>query len=108
MGSKVTQAGYHLGREPGNKGNTYEQMAAFMHRLAVNRVVDAGTVQGMSAADLEGVPGPVGPAGADGDTITLYKVEASTIAGTTRWWVPTENVRTHLRCVPGSSGPSPL
>ena len=31
---------------------TREQMAAFMHRLAENRVVDAGTVDGMDASDL--------------------------------------------------------
>ncbi len=54
---------------------TREQMAAFMHRLAMNRVVDAGTVEGYTAAELMasgGTPGPVGPegpagpAGADG------------------------------------------
>lgn len=33
---------------------TREQMAAFMHRLADNQVVDAGTVQGMTAAQLKG------------------------------------------------------
>lgn len=31
-----------------------ETMAAFMHRLAVNRVVDAGTLQGLTAAELSG------------------------------------------------------
>lgn len=62
---------------------TREQMAAFMHRLAVNRVVDAGTVEGMTAAELKGETGPAGPAGpagADGDTVTFYRVEASTVA----------------------------
>lgn len=33
---------------------TREQMAAFMHRLSVNRVVDAGTLQGFTAAQLGG------------------------------------------------------
>ncbi len=56
---------------------TREEVAAFMHRLAVNRVVDAGTVGGMTAAELTGPAGPPGPAG--GDTITFYKVEASTV-----------------------------
>jgi hypothetical protein len=32
---------------------TRGQMAAFMHRLATKKVVDAGTVQGSSAADLK-------------------------------------------------------
>jgi len=48
---------------------TREQMAAFMHRLAVNQVVDAATVEGMTAAELKGQTGdtgPAGPAGADG------------------------------------------
>ena len=31
-----------------------ETMAAFMHRLAVNQVVDAGTLQGKTAAELSG------------------------------------------------------
>jgi len=43
-----------------------EQMAAFMHRLATNRVVDAGTVEGMTAAELKGQTGDTGPAGAAG------------------------------------------
>jgi hypothetical protein len=34
-----------------------EQMAAFMHRLASNRVVDAGTVEGLTAAELKGKDG---------------------------------------------------
>ncbi len=45
---------------------TREQMAAFMHRLASNRVVDAATVEGMTAAQLKGQTGDIGPAGADG------------------------------------------
>jgi hypothetical protein len=51
---------------------TREQMAAFMHRLATSRAVDAGTVEGMTAADLKGQKGDkgdtgaTGPAGADG------------------------------------------
>ena len=59
---------------------TREQMAAFMHRLAANQVVDAATVGGKTAAELTGVPGPAGPPGAAGDQITFYKVEASTVA----------------------------
>lgn len=42
---------------------TRAQMAAFMHRLAVNRVVDAATVEGLTAEDRvgqQGVPGPPG------------------------------------------------
>ena len=31
---------------------TREQMAAFLHRLAANQVVDAGTLQGQTAAEL--------------------------------------------------------
>jgi hypothetical protein len=31
---------------------TREQMAAFMHRLAINQVVDAGSLEGHTAADL--------------------------------------------------------
>ncbi len=57
---------------------TRQQMAAFMHRLAANRVVDAGTVEGMTAAELKGQTGDTGPAGADGDTITFYTVDAPT------------------------------
>ncbi len=45
---------------------TREQMSAFMHRIAVNQVVDAGTVEGMTAAELKGQTGDTGPAGADG------------------------------------------
>ena len=56
---------------------TREQMTAFLHRLAVNRVVDAGTVGGKTAAELTGPAGPPGPAG--GDTVTFYKVDASTV-----------------------------
>lgn len=48
---------------------TRGQMAAFMHRLATSRVVDANTVEGMAAADLmTGEPGPAGPQGDKGDT----------------------------------------
>ena len=48
---------------------TRQQMAAFMHRLALLRVVDAGSVQGLTAAELQGQAGPQGqqgPPGADG------------------------------------------
>ena len=47
---------------------TRQQMSAFMHRLAVNQVVDAGTVEGLTAAELEGQKGDTGPAGPQGDT----------------------------------------
>jgi len=49
---------------------TRETMSAFMHRLGVNQVVDAGTVQGYTAAELmtgaEGPAGPEGPTGPEG------------------------------------------
>ena len=49
---------------------TRETMSAFMHRLGVNRVVDASTVQGYTAAELmtgaEGPAGPEGPTGPEG------------------------------------------
>ena len=51
------------------QGVTREAMAAFLHRLAVNQVVDAATVQGLTPSDLqgqEGPPGPVGPQGPQG------------------------------------------
>jgi hypothetical protein len=41
---------------------TRAQMAAFMHRLAVNRVVDAGTIGGLTADDLKGEKGDPGSA----------------------------------------------
>ncbi len=50
---------------PGNEV-TREQMAAFMRRLAENRVVDAGTVEGLTAAELMGQTGPAGPTGPKG------------------------------------------
>ena len=55
---------------------TREQMAAFMHRLAANQVVDAATVEGMSAADLVGQTGPTGPAGPAGPSgvTDVYRV----------------------------------
>ena len=62
---------------------TREQMAAFMHRLAANQVVDAATVEGMSAADLVGQTGPTGPAGPAGPSgvTDVYRVsEYFTIA----------------------------
>lgn len=52
---------------------TREQMAAFMHRLATNQVVDAATVEGMSASDLVGQTGPAGPAGPPG-VANVYRV----------------------------------
>jgi len=50
---------------------TREQMAAFMHRLAIGRNVDAATVEGMTASDLVGQTGPAGltgPTGPSGPT----------------------------------------
>jgi hypothetical protein len=64
---------------------TREQMAAFMHRLALSQAVDAGTVQGFTAVDLQGQTGPAGPkgpqgpAGADGvDGIGSYYLVTGT------------------------------
>jgi hypothetical protein len=45
---------------------TREQMAAFMHRLALSQAVDAGTVQGFTAVELQGQTGPAGPTGPQG------------------------------------------
>lgn len=64
---------------------TREQMAAFMHRLALSQAVDAGTVQGFTAVELQGQTGPAGPkgpqgpAGADGvDGIGSYYLVTGT------------------------------
>lgn len=38
---------------------TRQQMAAFLNRLAENQVVDAATVEGKTAADLQGSAGPL-------------------------------------------------
>jgi hypothetical protein len=46
---------------------TRGQMAAFMHRLATSKSVDAATVQGLSAEDLTGPPGEQGPVGPPGE-----------------------------------------
>ena len=45
---------------------TREQMAAFMHRLALSQAVDAATVQGFTAVELQGQTGPAGPTGPQG------------------------------------------
>lgn len=47
---------------------TRQQVAAFMHRLADSRAVDAGTLEGYTAEELmsAGPAGPAGPAGAQG------------------------------------------
>lgn len=93
----LADAGVTKGCNPG-EGNTEfcpkdevtrEQMAAFMNRLANNRVVDAGTLQGLSPADLQGQQGPKGdkgdpgPKGDKGDpadlgTLATYK-ESQTV-----------------------------
>jgi hypothetical protein len=45
---------------------TRAQMATFLKRLAESRVVDAGTLEGLTAAELAGQQGPQGPAGPAG------------------------------------------
>jgi hypothetical protein len=72
----LTEAGVTFGCEAGaycpDDPITRGEAAAMFHRLAVNRVVDAATVDGMDAADLEGRrgrrgdQGPQGPAGPSG------------------------------------------
>ena len=47
---------------------TRAQMAAFMHRLANNEVVNAKTVGGLTADELRGPKGDTGPQGPKGDT----------------------------------------
>jgi hypothetical protein len=54
-----------------------EQMAAFMHRLAENQVVDAGSVQGLTANELKGQTGDPGPQGPEGPPPTIVIVPAS-------------------------------
>jgi hypothetical protein len=54
-----------------NDGVTRAQMATFMHRLSGNAPgiapsIDAATVEGLTAADLEGQVGPQGPEGPEG------------------------------------------
>ena len=62
-----------------------QQMAAFMHRLATSRAVDAGTVEGMTAAELKGQTGDTGPAGADGvsglEQVTGERINADVKVG---------------------------
>jgi hypothetical protein len=71
---------------PGNPV-TREQMAAFMHRLAEG-VVDAQTVEGMTAAELKGQKGDPGPQGEKGDpgVASYYTVEAYTAASTVGYY----------------------
>ncbi len=57
---------------------TREQMAAFMQRLAKNRVVDAGTLEGFTAAELKGGSGSIaagagGKYGSSDDPTLLYE-----------------------------------
>ena len=66
----MRESGVTLGCDPPLNTNycpddyvTRAQMAAFMHRLAVNRVVDAATIEGLTAEDLVGRPGVPGPPG---------------------------------------------
>lgn len=46
---------------------TRAQLATFLHQLAGAGVVDAATLDGFSAADLEGARGAAGPAGPQGE-----------------------------------------
>ena len=66
-----------------------ETMAAFMRRLAENRVVDAATVEGYTAAELmTGVQGPQGPPGEQGpkgDTGVLSTYWVETQGTPTAW-----------------------
>lgn len=48
---------------------TRQQMAAFMHRLAMNRVVDAGRLQGMTAAEIIAAAGGSSGGSLDADTL---------------------------------------
>jgi hypothetical protein len=57
-------------------------MAAFMHRLASNRVVDAATVQGQTAADLKGEKGDKGDPGDPGILSTYW---VTTLGTPTTW-----------------------
>ena len=66
----MQESGITLGCNPPANTNycpssnvTREQMAAFMHRLADNRVVDAATVEGFTADELRGQQGEAGPPG---------------------------------------------
>ena len=56
----------------GSESVTREQMASFLHRLSGNdpkvpAVVNAATVGGLTAADLQGQQGPAGPQGFQGE-----------------------------------------
>ncbi len=55
---------------------TRQQMASFLRRLAENQVVDAASVEGMTAAELQGQSGPQGPPGPAGRqgnaNVTIY------------------------------------
>lgn len=82
----VADAGVTLGCGDGTNycptdSVTRQQMAAFMHRLAVNQVVDAATVQGLEPADLKGDSGPQGPKG-DPGVVGFYTKDTHTAAST--------------------------
>jgi hypothetical protein len=64
-----------------------DQMAAFLHRLAANQVVDAASVEGLTAEELRGQTGdtgPAGPQGREGDpgVLGFYTNSAAAAAGT--------------------------
>src|SRR5690606_27559857 len=76
---------------PSDNG-TREHMAAFMHRLAQNRVVDAGTREGMTAAEIVAAAA----SGGDGSPIEppeLPRVETVTehISCTGRAFLPSNS-----------------
>lgn len=81
----VADAGVTLGCGDGSNycptdNVTRQQMAAFLHRLAVNRVVDAATVQGKAPGDL--IPGYYTREGyAAASTTGYYTAVASCDAG---------------------------
>ena len=56
-----------------------ETMAAFMHRLAVNQVVDAGTLQGFTAAELTGSAAAGRTFATCGDRVVLTHAEVTEI-----------------------------
>lgn len=62
---------------------TRQQMAAFLRRLSEGRIVDAGSVGGLTAEELldsgiQGPPGPTGPPGPEGPAGTALVAAATT------------------------------
>lgn len=89
----MSEAGVTLGCNPPLNTNycpddyvTRAQMAAFMHRLAVNRVVDAATIEGLTAEDLEGQQGIPGPPGLPTEgPLNVHHSEFTPVDQTTEW-----------------------